>query len=148
MPALKSVLLYGQDSHVSETRKLLLETGGYQVYVALNSPEALQYVVSFHIDILILCHTVPFESAETFLLVARALQPSAKTLLLATATRTHHQRRGDEVHDTSDGPAKFLEKIKTMATIAQHSDGAPNPSSFEYMCHQAKHDQQHSLCDE
>jgi len=77
--------------------------------VAGNADQALQHFMIRPIQILILCHTIPSESAENLLSVARTLQPVVKILLLSTghrrlinisATRcmTHFRRRCQVPH--------------------------------------------------
>lgn len=95
---------------------------GYKVRVAENADEALERVMDTPIHILILCHTVPFEFAENLLLVARTSQPVVKSRLLAAGKPTLYQHLGNEVHDTADGPAKFLAKVKNIALINIHTN--------------------------
>jgi PleD family two-component response regulator len=82
------VLLYGHDLHLSDSRKILLESVGYKVRFAGNADEALLRVMRTPIQLLIVCHTVPFESAEKLLLVARTSQPVVRVLVL-TAAKTN-----------------------------------------------------------
>ena len=119
-PPLKNALLYGNDYHVSDTRKMLRESIGYQVHVASNTDEALQFVVNLPIETAVICHTTPSDSAERFMVVARSLQPSINILCLATGRQASHQHLGDGVHDTCDGPAAFLQKVKQMALTSRH----------------------------
>jgi DNA-binding response OmpR family regulator len=75
MLAPKNVLMCGCDSHVSYRRKVLLESDTYNVHVAGNADQALQHLMNRPSQILILCQTIPFESAENLLSVARTLNP-------------------------------------------------------------------------
>jgi len=113
----KRVLLYGHDSSVSDTRRMLLESASYQVYAARNSEEALKCILISSIEILILCHTVPCELAESLSVLARAIQPSIKILVLSAGGQSPHQYLADGTHDTCDGPAKFMAKVRSVAAI-------------------------------
>ncbi|MBB5060951.1 CheY-like chemotaxis protein [Granulicella aggregans] len=112
-----NVLLYGHDLHLSGSRKILLESVGYKVRFAGNADEALLRVMRTPIQLLIVCHTVPFESAEKLLLVARTSQPVVRVLVLTAAKPTPYQHLGEEVHDTADGPAMFLAKVQNLALM-------------------------------
>lgn len=118
---LKKVVLCGYDFHVADTRKMLLGSIGYEVRLASNTDEAVQCLVSVPIEILILCHSVTSDSAERLLSVVRVLKPSLKVLLLTTGRPTAHQHLGDGLHDTCDGPAKFLAKVRSLAKMGIHT---------------------------
>jgi DNA-binding response OmpR family regulator len=56
-----SILLFGRNTRLLETRKMVLESVGYRVYLASDLSTASYMLREAEIDLLILCHSLPME---------------------------------------------------------------------------------------
>lgn len=106
----RAILIYGQDPDLIETRRLLLEYGGFRVHIAASWEEFEKKLVQQSIHLVILCHSLSPEQCAHALELMRAEQPRAKDLAL-TATNSPCAELSDNVLDTRAGPACFLETV-------------------------------------
>jgi hypothetical protein len=116
-PAVKmarSLLLYGHEAILLETRSLILRRAGFKVFPATNSDEALHWLVDVDVDALVVCQTVPHDEASGVISTARVLQSSAKSLVLLTGWPSLLAVSVDETHNTFDGPRVLIAKIQKM----------------------------------
>ena len=56
-----SILLFGRNTRLLESRKMVLQSVGYRVYVASDLSTASRMLGNVEIDLLILCHSLPME---------------------------------------------------------------------------------------
>ena len=111
-----SILLYGRDGHLLETRRLILESSNFQVRT-VSSLLALNETISTHqIDILILCHSLSSEECKRALDVAHVHSPGIKTLVLTAHDSICASLAGedDNVLDTWEGPRVLLDTVQKL----------------------------------
>lgn len=76
------LLLYGIDIKLLDTRRMVLQSSGYQVS-AITDPFSLEpYLASTPFDLLILCHTVQTDDCRRIASMARLRWPGICTLVL------------------------------------------------------------------
>ena len=80
-----SILLYGRDISLLETRCWVLENAGFEVSTTLDPKEAAKRIEAAHIDLFILCHTLSAEECASILAATHSLRPRMKTLMLSTS---------------------------------------------------------------
>jgi hypothetical protein len=110
----KSLLLFGQDVTLAQTRSLILRAAGFTVHIAKNSVEAERLLMSVHLDLFVFCHSVPFEEASGVLSTIHAVQRKLKTLVLVAVRPSLLATSMDDVHNTSAGPRALILKIRSM----------------------------------
>ena len=101
-----SILMYGQDRVLLETRRMVLESHGYRV-VAVNDLCAIPSGSIAHFDLLILCHSVAQVECELVQEIAALRWPSIGSLLLQTGADGCTGLPG-RAFDSMDGPDKLL----------------------------------------
>jgi DNA-binding response OmpR family regulator len=79
-----SVLIYGYDPKLLETRGWVLERNGFKVGIATHIEEATQIAETQPIDLLIICHTIPAEERRNIATVIQAVRPQVKVMLITT----------------------------------------------------------------
>lgn len=103
-----NLLLYGRDPGLLHTRGLILEASGYRVSVATGFSEVQRAFAGTHIDLLILCHTLPHEESSK----ARALSISrwnaTKCIVLNPGYSCSHMEALCEPVDCCAEPAKLI----------------------------------------
>ncbi|MGF7179035.1 DNA-binding NtrC family response regulator [Tunturiibacter psychrotolerans] len=108
-----SVLVFGRDARLLETRRWLLEAAGYRVRTTAEYPEAIRILDAANIRLLILCHTLSTEECGRVLTSVHRSQ-ALKTLALTAGMCGCHDRMGTEVLDAMEGPAKFVSTVDKL----------------------------------
>ena len=75
-----SVLIYGRDAQLLETRRWVLEHAGMKVTTTTDLGEMESILVNEAIDLFILCHTLSPEEGDLCLMKVHALKPTMKSL--------------------------------------------------------------------
>jgi DNA-binding response OmpR family regulator len=76
------VLIFGHDSALIETRRLLLLHTGFDVIVALDLRKTAELLATRSFDLFILCHSLPLKDCEGALALAHSLHSGLKNLIL------------------------------------------------------------------
>jgi DNA-binding response OmpR family regulator len=84
MHPLPSILIYGRDACLLETRCWVLESAGFEVSTTLDLEEAAKRIEAARVDLFILCHTLSVEECASILATTHSLRPRMKTLMLST----------------------------------------------------------------
>jgi DNA-binding NtrC family response regulator len=90
------ILVFGHDPILLETRRLILEKAGFQVWTATEANEAVQVLVREPIDLFILCQSLSHDECLPILETAHTLRPDMKNLILGGETLD----RSADKHDT------------------------------------------------
>ena len=120
MSSQTSILIYGRDRQLLETRQWVLEGAGYRVSKATELAGLAQLVPVEQIDLLILCHTLSQEECGRALAVVSTRWPQVHTLLLHAGRRGSDIGSSGDVVDMREGPAKFL---KTVSRLVHQGSG-------------------------
>lgn len=126
MPNPVCVLLFGNDSHLLKSRRMVLESVGCMVYTATQLVDVNQILTDHRIGLLILCHTLTVEECERAKVVVETFSPEVKVLVLAAADFAECAESGDRVVSTGSGPKAMLQTVNEMAKIP--SEPRPNGS--------------------
>jgi hypothetical protein len=110
-----SILIYGHDPHLLETRRWILERVGYWTWSASDTCEVARIIANHRVDLLIPCHSLSTEECERALSLVRTREPRSQSLILTSV------RAGPcsadlnyKILDTRDGPAKFLAEVTRL----------------------------------
>lgn len=111
MPALPSILVYGRDASLLDTRSWVLERAGYRVLTALSLVEAERIAAVEPISLFLLCHSLSVEDCENALTAASTIQPEMKRLLMTANTPLPSLDPNDRVISAFDGPKKLVAAV-------------------------------------
>ncbi|HEV2620119.1 MAG TPA: hypothetical protein VGU23_09315 [Acidobacteriaceae bacterium] len=78
-----SILVYGRDIHLIETRRWVLEHAGFAVSTTLELRDAEDRIDADHFDLFILCHTLSAEECTSILANVHSRHPEMKILILS-----------------------------------------------------------------
>ena len=123
MPSAISILIYGRDAQLLESRKLLLERSGARVWQAINLTEIARLDPERDIDLLILCHSLKTEQCDRALAMAQGRWPGVQCLMLTAGSRGYHPGLPGRFVDVNDGPANLL---STVAKLLPNEQAAPH----------------------
>lgn len=109
-----SVLMYGHDAHLLESRKWVLESRGYRVHTIQRLTELNHIPASHPVSLIVLCHTLTFDESDEAVTRASGRWPGLKRLhLVADNSRYPSQVLGQVMH-TLDGPARLIRMVTEL----------------------------------
>jgi hypothetical protein len=122
-----SILLYGHDLALLETRQWILEKHALSVRKAYDFPSMSGTLCSDKVDLLILCHSLSALECKRALAVAHVRSPQTKTLVLTANDSTCGAGQGDVVFRTEDGPPSL---VATVKQLLQYDSPPAQPKPF------------------
>jgi hypothetical protein len=114
MPSQASILLYGRDEQLLQSRQLLLQRGGYEVWVATGLAEIDVVSRLERIDLLILCHSLTLEECGRALAFGQSRWPFMKSLILSAVGSWSEAGELPQVFDTTLGPERLLSTLSRL----------------------------------
>lgn len=109
MSTAPSILVYGHEATLLQTRAWVLGTAGYRVFCTKYKLESNS---SEPIDLLVLCHTLSPEERRNALLTLASEWPEAKKLQLRPSSGLPENDVG--IFDIFEGPRGLLQKVDEL----------------------------------
>lgn len=114
------ILVYGRDPKLLHSRGLLLQKTGLEVVQAIELMQAYQLLIERSPVLLVLCHTVTPEDAESILNKAAGMVSAPKNIILtAHGEGCSVANRGASV-DVCDGPKALLMTVKKTLNLESY----------------------------
>ena len=133
MSRIFSILIYGRDPQLLNTRRLLLEKSGHQVRVTMDINQVDRVADLMAVDLLIFCHSLSPEQCDQALVFAHARWPKVKVLVLTAGLAGCSDALSDKVLDAMQGPAKLISTVSQLvpleATAQTHVHQGRDPAS-------------------
>jgi hypothetical protein len=107
------LLIYGNDSMLLTTRRLILEKVGYEVATVATFSDAMLCLLNQQLDLLILCQSLSEEERRGMLESAHAIDPRLKCAVLQF-TAGHERIANEELVEGLRGPTILIESIRRM----------------------------------
>jgi CheY-like chemotaxis protein len=105
-----SILMYGRDADVLETRARVLEQAGHRVRT-VASLDALERMLSTEqADLLVLCHSISMEECGRSIALTIPW-PQTKSLILTAGLKGYYTQIEGPVLDIMDGPANLVSTV-------------------------------------
>jgi len=117
-----SILIYGRDRQLLNTRRLVLEHIGARVLVAEEVSYIAQVEPDKPIDLIILCHSLSKEQCLDALAQARTRWPHIQSLSLISGQYGCQPALADHIADTAKGPQELL---RTVAMLIPSEPASP-----------------------
>jgi hypothetical protein len=105
-----TILVYGNDSMLVATRRLIFSKAGYNVLTAAEFADAMLMLVNQPIDLLVLCQSLTDEERRGILETAHSINPEIKTAVLRYEGLDLPVESG-EIVEGLEGPVSLLEAI-------------------------------------
>ena len=102
-----SILLYGREPNLLQSRRWVFEVGGFQVSSAKNLDEARQIASRQPFDLLVLCHTLSQGECRDARAWARTL-PDMKRLMLVARRASGAELANEAVVGQFAGPRELV----------------------------------------
>jgi hypothetical protein len=109
-----SILIYGRDPVLLETRRMILELRGYSVSIASDLIVVQQTIHLQRIDLLLLCHSLSMEECGRAIALS-ASNPSLKSLVLIAGDLGCRSQLPSQVFDSKDGHSRFILTVEALA---------------------------------
>ena len=109
-----SILLYGRDARLVETRSWVLEKEGFSVFSAFSLTDLQKTAAEQQVDLFLLCDSLDIELRSSALSLIHSNWPDAKRLVLAPASLPAGTELTEKVFPAMEGPGKLVEAIRTL----------------------------------
>ena len=110
-----SLLLFGVNRKLAETRSWVLEKNGYRVVQVAELERLQQMAARSEMALLILCHSLAEGERSAAMLLAQARRPPLKCLALTTGVEDEPGGGPDAVVSSLAGPAGLLAAVARLA---------------------------------
>jgi CheY-like chemotaxis protein len=108
-----TILVCGNEVLLVETRHLILEQSGYQVFSATDFADAANVLVNQRIDLVLLCQSLSDTAKRRILEKARAIRPDLKCAVFSDDGR-ELKLDGTGVFERVDGPSGLLKATEKL----------------------------------
>lgn len=106
-----SILMYGRDERLLETRQWVLQSRGYRVVTIVYPSDFAAIPLTPPIKLLLLCHSLSPEECDNAIALASARWDGIQSLaLVADSTRAPSGILGQLLH-TMEGPEKLISVV-------------------------------------
>ena len=109
-----SILLYGQDARLVETRAWVLEKEGFRVLTALQLLDLQTVGMEEPVHLFLLCDSLDGEARSRALSLIHSSWPHAKRLVLAPVSLPVEIEPTEEVFPAMEGLGKLVRAIRTL----------------------------------
>jgi len=115
MPNCPSILIYGNDSTLLETRRLVLEKDRHDIYVSTELSEVERLAATTNVSLLILCHTLTRQESIVALIATHLLLPELKRLLLTDDDYAYPSEGHLEILSAFTGPRELISAVRRLS---------------------------------
>jgi DNA-binding response OmpR family regulator len=113
MPTDASILIFGRDRLLLQTREWLLKAANYRVLAAETLLDVGKISGDQRVDLIVICHTVPEEDGEQALATVSTRCPNVKCLVLAAENKPDHAPCAETLPIMSS-PQTFISKVQNL----------------------------------
>jgi hypothetical protein len=114
MPTTPSILIYGHDAVLLDTRRLILAMRGYEMHTTGDGLGMESALLQNHFRLLILCHTLTLSELRQSLALARARERQIPSLLLIAYNWEPAFGIAGNLFYIREGPARFVECVEQL----------------------------------
>lgn len=136
MDSSPSILIFGHDQALLETRRLLLETAGLKAWTVSRLADVEKVTIAAPNGLLILCQSLSDEERSEALAMAHSCQPRMKSLVVLGAMPVSNLGQVDEVISSFDGPKALVATVSRLlrgdgsAALVRKSEGEFTTRAF------------------
>jgi hypothetical protein len=116
-----TILIYGNDRVLVNTRCLLLAGCGYQVVTALNFKDAKRTLQMGEANLLVWCSSISPRTRKSQISEIKLLFPALKQLVVTDATSTFDPPGSEKSVVGLSGPKPFLTAVRQMQPVESTS---------------------------
>ncbi len=109
-----SIVLFGHDCRLLETRKWALHSLGYRVVTVTHLADLNRLPTTPAIDLLVLCPTLSAKECAQAVAHASLRWPAIKKLALVRESSKRRSQILDQVINTLDVPSRLLSKVSEL----------------------------------
>jgi DNA-binding NtrC family response regulator len=106
-----SVLIYGRDPSLLESRRQILRHGGYRV-VAISQMTEFGQLQATEFQVLVLCHTPSPEDQQEAIAVSHKANPALRTLIMTAYTPEFLPGAMTSFLSPFDGPKELIFQVR------------------------------------
>ena len=114
LSAALSILAFGRDTRLLQTRQWVLESAGFRVLAVRELGGVCELVVSQSFDLLLLCHSVTSAERHEAIAAAQSAQPNMRYLSMTKQTPLQAVRQRDATISCFEGPGALIAAINRL----------------------------------
>ena len=118
MNDLESVLIYGRDIKLLDTRSRVLQRAGFEVHVTQDLSSTKLFLGERASDLLIVCHTLPQDEQESAKVIAQTARPVTKILVMTTEAPNPNENDSLAYISVLTGPIGLIDKVKEILDLS------------------------------
>ncbi len=127
-----SVVLFGRDAHLLQTRGWLLASTGPRVTIVLDLSELLQVILTQPCDLLILCHSLTSSDCAGALSLASRYAPKMRIVGLESGDPLSWHAFPPEVVISETSPARFVSTVQSLLIANSRTNtGTPHQKEID-----------------
>jgi DNA-binding response OmpR family regulator len=112
------ILIYGNDSLLLMTRRLILEKEGYRAFTTLELSDAIQLIMTQQLDVLVLCQSLTVEECDDVLGTVREVAPTLKIIIIGHDGSVRPNKEQEQTLQPLQGPGSLLAAVHKMVGAA------------------------------
>ena len=109
-----TVLIYGHDPLLLQTRRRILEQAGYTAWAAEVLDEVESIITTNAVGLLIVCQTLSDEEGEAAITLAHQIRPEMKTLVMSLTRQRLLKTPQETPFNVSTGPRNLLDTVQKL----------------------------------
>ena len=109
-----TVLIYGHDPLLLQTRRRILEQAGYTAWAAEVLDEVESIITTNAVELLIVCQTLSDEEGEAAITLAHQIRPEMKTLVMSLTRQRLLKTAHETPFNVSTGPRNLLDTVQKL----------------------------------
>jgi len=123
-----SILIYGHDSSLLETRRLVLQHAGFQAGTVMTLEEVRKILVHRPGVLPILCYSLSAEECGQALALIHSLKPARKSLILTAGIPICGWGEEDELLSSFKGPRALVAMVERLVKCKDLREMPNNPA--------------------
>ncbi len=109
-----TVLIYGHDPLLLQTRRRILEQAGYTAWAAEVLDEVDSIITTNAVGLLIVCQTLSDEEGEAAITLAHQIRPEMKMLVMSLTRQRLLKTAQETPFNVSTGPRNLLDTVQKL----------------------------------
>ena len=122
----KRILSVSYDMNLLATRRMLLETRGYEVTSAFGFTAATSQCRNAGFDLFILGHSIPMEDKEELIRTFKETCPAP----ILSLERVGEERVQADYHAAPDNPEQLLRTVEKILDVVPHNQAGGRMTHF------------------
>ena len=134
MQPTRTVLIYGHDPLLLQTRRRILEQAGYTAWAAEVLDEVESIITTNAVGLLIVCQTLSDEEGEAAITLAHQIRAEMKTLVMSLTRQRLLKTAQETPFNVSTGPRNLLDTVQKLMGKSRENTSPKRQGDNQHGC--------------